>query len=76
VLVIVRHGRTDHNAAGLLLGRLDPPLDPLGRDQAAALAAALGPVDRVIASPLRRATETASAFGRPIEIDERWIEVD
>ena len=76
MLVIVRHGRTDHNAAGLLLGRLDPPLDPLGRDQAVALAAAIGPVDRVIASPLQRATETAAAFGRPIEIDERWIEVD
>ena len=76
MLVIVRHGRTDHNAAGLLLGRLDPPLDPLGRDQATALAGVIGPVDRVIASPLQRATETAAAFGRPIEIDERWIEVD
>lgn len=76
MLVIVRHGRTDHNAAGLLLGRLDPPLDPLGRDQAEALAVAVGPVDRVISSPLARARETAAAFGLPIEIDERWIEVD
>ena len=39
VLIIVRHGRTAHNASGLLLGRLDPPLDELGRAQAAALAA-------------------------------------
>ena len=40
MLHIVRHGRTEHNASGLLLGRIDPPLDDLGRDQAAALAAA------------------------------------
>lgn len=76
MLVIVRHGRTDHNAAGLLLGRIDPPLDPLGRAQAEALAAAVGPVDRVISSPLARARETAAAFGPDVEIDERWIEVD
>lgn len=76
MLVIVRHGRTDHNAAGLLLGRIDPPLDPLGRAQASALADAVGPVDRVISSPLARARETAAAFGRDVEIDERWIEVD
>lgn len=76
MLVIVRHGRTDHNAAGLLLGRIDPPLDALGRRQAAALAAAVGPVDRVISSPLQRARETAAAFGVDVEIDDRWIEVD
>jgi len=76
VLVIVRHGRTDHNASGLLLGRLDPPLDLLGRDQAEALATAVGPVDRVISSPLARARETAAAFGRAVEVDDRWIEVD
>jgi alpha-ribazole phosphatase len=76
VLVIVRHGRTAHNASGLLLGRLDPPLDELGRTQAAALAATVGPVDRVISSPLLRTRETAEAFGRDVEIDERWIELD
>jgi broad specificity phosphatase PhoE len=76
MLVIVRHGRTAHNASGLLLGRLDPPLDELGRLQAAALAAAVGPVDRVISSPLLRTRETAEAFGCDIELDERWIELD
>ena len=62
MLHIVRHGRTDHNASGLLLGRIDPPLDALGQQQAAALASAIGPVDRVISSPLLRTRETASAF--------------
>ena len=38
---------------------------------------ALVPADaRVIASPLLRTRETAGAFGRPVEVDERWIELD
>ena len=40
MLIVVRHGRTEANAAGLLVGRrLDPRLDELGRRQAAALPA-------------------------------------
>ena len=35
----------------------------------------IGPVDEVISSPLRRARATAEAFGLPVEIDERWIEL-
>ncbi|MBM3659911.1 MAG: histidine phosphatase family protein, partial [Actinobacteria bacterium] len=38
-LILVRHGQTDANAAGLLLGRTDPPLNDAGRAQAAAVAA-------------------------------------
>lgn len=77
MLIVVRHGRTDANASGLLLGRrLDPGLDPLGRRQAVALAAALPGAARVISSPLLRTRETAAAFGRPLELDERWIELD
>ena len=35
MLIVVRHGRTEANASGLLLGRrLDPALDELGRRQA------------------------------------------
>ncbi|MCU1373645.1 MAG: phosphoglycerate mutase family protein [Actinomycetia bacterium] len=76
MLHIVRHGRTAANASGLLLGRADPVLDDLGRAQATAVAACLHDVDRVIASPLARAQETAAAFGRPVETDDRWIELD
>jgi broad specificity phosphatase PhoE len=76
MLHIVRHGRTEHNASGLLLGRIDPPLDDLGRDQAAALAATIGPVDRLITSPLLRTRQTAEAFGIEPVVDERWIELD
>jgi len=77
VLIVVRHGRTEANASGLLLGRrVDPGLDDVGQRQAAALGKVLGAADRVIASPMRRTRETAAAIGRPVEVDERWIEID
>jgi broad specificity phosphatase PhoE len=76
VLVLVRHGQTDANARGLLLGRADPPLSALGRRQAAALADRVPTAARVVSSPLSRCRETAAAFDRPVEIDDRWIELD
>ncbi|CAN5817117.1 hypothetical protein BH20ACT4_BH20ACT4_08970 [soil metagenome] len=76
VLLLVRHGETEPNTHGLLLGRGDPPLTPRGRSQAAALASSLPRPDRVISSPLRRAISTADAFGRPVDVDGRWIELD
>lgn len=79
MLILVRHGRTEANAAGLLLGRLDPPLDEVGRAQAVALAASVPrPLARVVSSPLARALETARALadGAPVEVDERWTELD
>lgn len=76
MLLLVRHGRTTANAAGLLLGRADPPLDDTGRRQAGWLAAALPDVSRVVSSPLARARETAAAFGITVDVDERWIELD
>ncbi|MGH9046667.1 MAG: histidine phosphatase family protein [Acidimicrobiales bacterium] len=78
MLVLVRHGESTANADGLLLGRTDAPLTEKGRRQVAALATMLGPVARLISSPLTRARDTASALGlsSPLEIDDRWIEVD
>lgn len=76
MLILVRHGRTEANRAGLLLGRLDVALDATGEAQADAVAAAVGPVDRVVSSPLARARATAGAFGQPVEVDERWVELD
>ncbi len=80
-LLLVRHGRTAANAKGLLLGREDPPLDDTGRAQAAALGAAVasgayGRILGVVASPLQRTRETAEAFGHPVTVDERLIELD
>ena len=76
MLHIVRHGRTEMNSAGKLLGRLDPSLDDVGIHQAERLAETFGKIDLLISSPLLRTRETAEAFGMPIEIDERWIEMD
>jgi broad specificity phosphatase PhoE len=76
MLIVVRHGRTVLNAEGQLQGRIDAELDAVGEQQAAAIAAALGPVDRVVASPLRRTQQTAAALGAPVTSDERWIELD
>lgn len=78
MLVLLRHGESTANAAGLLLGRTDAVLTEKGERQARALAGLLGPVVRIISSPLARARATAAALELPvpIEIDERWIEVD
>ena len=75
-IVLVRHGRTEANAKGLLLGRLDVALDGHGRAQAAAVAAALPAPDLVVSSPLLRTRQTAEAFGPVVEVDEAWIELD
>ena len=77
-LILVRHGQTAVNAEGRLQGRIDAPLTPLGEAQAAACAAAIGPVGRVVSSPLLRARATAAAFSSSsgVAVDERWIELD
>jgi len=76
VLVLARHGETEANAAGLLLGRADLPLTDEGRRQAVALAGALTGAAVIVSSPLARCRETAACFDAPVEIDERWIELD
>ena len=79
MLILVRHGQTAANRSRLLLGRSDVPLTDLGRVQAASTSAAVratGNVAAVVSSPLIRARETAACFGLPVEIDERWIELD
>lgn len=78
-IVLVRHGRTALNAVGRLQGRVDEPLDEVGRSQAervaARLSGLLGADDLVISSPLVRARATAEALGREIRVDDQWIEM-
>lgn len=79
---LVRHGRTSLNANGQLRGRLDPPLDDVGREEARSLAAKLAPFEPVlvVSSPLRRAVETAEAIaaecGLTVEADDRFVDRD
>lgn len=82
MLILVRHGRTHLNAEHRLSGRVDVPLDEVGQQQAAGVAALLAdaPVRRVVASPLLRTRQTAApiaaAAGVEVEVDDRWIELD
>jgi broad specificity phosphatase PhoE len=71
MLIFARHGQSQANAAGLLVGRVDSPLTALGRRQAAALGEALAarpgiPV-RIVTSPLQRAVQTAEAIAGAFE---------
>ena len=78
MLILIRHGESTGNADGLLLGRIDAPLTAKGEAQASSVAPVLTGVTRVISSSLQRARRTAEslATGLPVEIDDRWIEVD
>jgi broad specificity phosphatase PhoE len=79
MLILVRHGQCVANLESRLVGRHDSPLTDHGRQQAAAAAHAVlaaGGAGRVVCSPLRRAVESAAALGLPVEVDERWIELD
>jgi broad specificity phosphatase PhoE len=66
-ILIARHGETDWNRESRFQGHADPPLNELGREQAAELAAALAveEIAAVYSSPLQRALETAQAVAEP-----------
>ena len=82
LLILARHGETDWNRDGIWQGHGDPPLNDLGRQQAAALAERLGDVqiDAVYSSDLRRAFETAeivsAAKGLSVTADPELREMD
>ncbi|MGZ6951745.1 MAG: histidine phosphatase family protein [Acidimicrobiia bacterium] len=82
MILLVCHGETEANRAGLALGHADPPLTERGVVQARAVATALrsSGATRVVSSPLRRARSTgeaiADALDLPLEIDERLVEMD
>ena len=79
MLILIRHGESVANAQGLLLGRTDAELTEKGMAQAAAVRQLLhAPVLTLRTSPLSRARDTAALLGLdiPVEVDDRWIEVD
>lgn len=71
-ICIARHGETDWNRRGVLQGWLDVPINALGRQQAAALAAhvAAEGFAAVWSSPLSRALETAQIVARALHLPE------
>jgi probable phosphoglycerate mutase len=86
VLILVRHGQSEANAAGLLVGRTDSALTELGRLQAAAIGEALVAQPkrpfRILTSPLARARHTAEIIAGRLgsadtpEVEDRLIELD
>jgi probable phosphomutase (TIGR03848 family) len=84
-LLLVRHGRTNANASGILAGRTPGvDLDETGRRQADAVATRLSTVAlaAVVTSPLERCEQTAEAIAgqqaSSVELirDERLLECD
>jgi broad specificity phosphatase PhoE len=70
-LLLVRHGESTWNADGRWQGQADPPLSPLGEQQAAEAATRVDSVDAVWASDLVRARRTAEIVAGGQRIDVR-----
>lgn len=82
-VILLRHGRSSSNTAGVLAGRSEGvDLDDKGRDQAAGLIDRIGdlPIRALISSPLLRCRRTleplADALCLEPLIDDRLAEVD
>ncbi|HLF91441.1 MAG TPA: histidine phosphatase family protein, partial [Anaerolineales bacterium] len=83
-ITLLRHAESEGNVKNLFMGQDDHRLTENGRCQAHALAqrwAHEGRMfDKIIASPLSRARETAefiaSELGPPIETEPLWMEQD
>ncbi len=82
LVYLARHGQTALNESDDLRGLVDPPLDDTGRQQAQRLGAALGSrgLAAVVASPLRRAIQTARPVadraGLPVVTDRCLLDRD
>jgi probable phosphoglycerate mutase len=84
LILLARHGETDDNAPPRRVqGRLDPPLNGRGREQARALAREVAAGHEIAAlwvSNQRRALETAAIVGAAIglepQVDARLAEAD
>lgn len=74
IAILVRHGRTDANARGVLAGWTPGVhLDDMGKEQATEVARRLSgiPLAAVVASPLERTVQTAEAIvGQQQSLDE------
>jgi len=79
-LYLIRHGETEWSRARRHTGRTDLPLSPAGEAEARALGQHLRglEVNRVLSSPMTRATATAAlaGFGDRVELNDTLLEVD
>ncbi|MGH3722106.1 MAG: histidine phosphatase family protein [Pseudonocardiaceae bacterium] len=82
-VILLRHGRSTANAAGVLAGRTPGvALDEHGRAQAQVLVERLErlPLAAVVSSPLQRCRDTVAPLARAreleVSLDDRLVEVD
>jgi probable phosphoglycerate mutase len=80
-ILLTRHGHTDRSEPEQYLGQhIEAALDERGRASAARLGERLAEVhiDRIVASPMTRAAETARivARGRHVDVDPRMAELN
>ncbi len=75
-ILLVRHGESEWNATGRWQGQADPPLTELGRRQARAAAANLGPVDAIVTSDLERARVTAEILAGELGAGPLLLDAD
>ncbi|HUE31367.1 MAG TPA: histidine phosphatase family protein [Mycobacterium sp.] len=82
-VILLRHGRSTSNTAGILAGRSEGvDLDDKGREQAAGLIDRIGdlPIRAVVTSPLLRCRRTVEPLAESLclepFVDERLAEVD
>jgi broad specificity phosphatase PhoE len=77
-LLLIRHGESVGNAEGRMQGHYDTGLSELGREQSRLLAARLRregcQLAALVASPLRRAAETAGVLSAALDVPVTWDE--
>ena len=77
LLVLMRHGETDHNVQRLMTGQMDVPLNKTGEEQAQAAGPLIMDIkfDKAYSSTLSRAFNTAAralkAAGQDLPIEQR-----
>ena len=80
-LILIRHGQTEMNAQNLYFGKLNPPLNDLGIEQACMAKEKLSNIayDCIYSSPLERTRETAEIcnyLDKEIIYDSRLEEIN
>lgn len=81
-IILVRHGQSTTNVQKVFTGQLNASLTPMGTEQAQRMAAYVSqyPVEKVYASSLQRAVDTAapicSIVGCPMETTEAFWEIN
>ena len=81
-IIMVRHGQSESNVRKTFTGQLDAPLTEAGREQARRMAQYLDKyrVDKIYASSLGRAVETAQAISQrqecPVEKRDELMEMN